>query len=62
MVSVLVTGSKIRGFKLTRSEGFLRAIKISITPSFGRELKPEAPCRNILGHTKEFYEFERNII
>jgi hypothetical protein len=28
-------GSKVRGFKLCRGEGFLRAIKIRSTPSFG---------------------------
>jgi hypothetical protein len=36
-----------------QGDGFLRAIKIRSTPSFGWEVKPEVPCRNILRHVKE---------
>jgi hypothetical protein len=35
MVSVLATGPMVRGFKPGRGDGFLRAIKIRNTPSFG---------------------------
>jgi hypothetical protein len=52
VVSVLVTGSKCSGFKPSRGDEFLRAIKIRNTPSFGRELNPEVPCRKILWHVK----------
>jgi hypothetical protein len=53
MVSMLATGPKDRGFKLGRGNGFLRAIKIRSTPSFGWEVKPEVPCRKILQHVKD---------
>jgi hypothetical protein len=45
VVSVLATGHKGRGFKLDRGDGFLRAVKIRGTPSFGLEVQPEA-CKN----------------
>jgi hypothetical protein len=35
---------------------FLGVIKIRRTPSFGGEVKPLAPCRNILRHVKEPFE------
>jgi hypothetical protein len=44
-VSVFVTGPKGHGFNPSRDDGFLRAIKIHSTPSFGWEVKREAPCR-----------------
>jgi hypothetical protein len=53
VVSVLATGPKGRWFKADRGDGFLRAIKISNTPSFGWEVKPEIPCRKILRHVKD---------
>jgi hypothetical protein len=43
VVSVLATGPKSRGFKPGRGDGFLRAIKIRSTPSFGGEVKREGP-------------------
>jgi hypothetical protein len=52
MVSVLAAGPKGRRFKHGRGDGFLRAIKIRSTPSFGWEVKPRAPCRKILRHVK----------
>jgi hypothetical protein len=57
--SVLVTGPKGRGFKSGRGDGFLRAIKIRSTPSFGWEVKPEAPCRKILRHVKAAFTYVR---
>jgi hypothetical protein len=54
VVSVLDTGPKGHGFKPGRSDGFLRAIKIRSTPSFGWEVKPEVPCRNIFVNSSYF--------
>jgi hypothetical protein len=48
MVTVLVTETKVRAFRPGRGDGFLRAIKIRSTLSFGEAIKPEAPCRKIL--------------
>jgi hypothetical protein len=53
MVSVLATGPKVRGFKPGRGDGFLKAIKIRSTSSFGGEVKPEVECCKILRHVKE---------
>jgi hypothetical protein len=39
VVSVLAIRPKGRGFIPGRGDGFLRAIKIRSTPSFGRDLK-----------------------
>jgi hypothetical protein len=50
MVSVLAIGSKVLGFKPGGGDGFLREIKIRITPSFGGEVKLSAPCSRILRH------------
>jgi hypothetical protein len=33
-------------------DGFLRAIKVRSTPSFGGEVKPLAPCDKILKNVK----------
>jgi hypothetical protein len=52
MISVLVIGPKVRGFKPDLGDGFLRATKIRSTPSFGVEVKPEASCRKILRHAE----------
>jgi hypothetical protein len=43
MVSVFAIASKVHGFKPGQGDGFLRAIKIRSTPSFGREVKPKVP-------------------
>jgi hypothetical protein len=60
MNDVLAIGPKACGFKPGRGDGFLRAIKIGITP-FRREIKPSALCRNILRHVKELCQHERDI-
>jgi hypothetical protein len=59
MGSVLVTGPKGRGFKHGRGHGFLRAIKIRSKLFFGREVKPEVPCRKILLHVKDQLTYYR---
>jgi hypothetical protein len=53
MVSVLATGPNGFGFKPEQGNGFLRAIKICSTPSFGCEVKLEVPCHKILWHVKD---------
>jgi hypothetical protein len=53
VVSVLATGPKGHGFKPSQRDGFLRAIKIGSTHSFGWEIKPDVPCHKILWHVKD---------
>jgi hypothetical protein len=53
VVSVLATGPKGHGLKLSRGNGFLMAIKIDSTPSFRWKVKLEAPCHELLRHVKE---------
>jgi hypothetical protein len=53
VVSVLATGPKGCGFNPNQGEGFLRAIKISGTPSFRWEVKPEVPSHKILRHVRD---------
>jgi hypothetical protein len=53
VVSVLAIGPKVWGFEPGQRDGFLRAIKICSTPSFGWEVKPEVPCHKILWHVKD---------
>jgi hypothetical protein len=55
---VLVIGLKVRGFKPGRRDGFLTAIKICSTSSFGEEAKPEAAYRNILHNAKIICKYE----
>jgi hypothetical protein len=47
VVIVLVARPKVPGLKPGQDDGFLRAIKIRSTFSFGGEVKPETPCCNI---------------
>jgi hypothetical protein len=53
VASVLATGPKSRGFEPGQGDGFLKAIKIRSTPSFGCEVKREVPCSKILRHVKD---------
>jgi hypothetical protein len=48
VVSVLATRPKGYEFEPGQDDGFLRAIKIHSTPSFGWEVKLEVPCHEIL--------------
>jgi hypothetical protein len=59
VLSVLATGPKGRGFKPGRGDGFLRAMKIRCTSSFGWEVKPEVPCRKILRPVKDSVRYFR---
>jgi hypothetical protein len=56
VVSVLATGPKGRGFE---PYGFLRAIKIRSTLSFGWEVKLEVPCKIL--HVKDLLKFHGDI-
>jgi hypothetical protein len=56
MVTVLLIGAKVRGFKSGRGVGLLRAIKIRSTTSFGGEVKLSAQFRNILRHVTGPFE------
>jgi hypothetical protein len=47
VVSVLATGPKGPGYKAGQGDGFLSAIKVRSSPSFGGEVRPE-----ILQHVK----------
>jgi hypothetical protein len=55
VVSVLAIGPKGHGLKPGLADGFLMAIKVHSTPSFGWKVKLEAPCHKILRHVKEPY-------
>jgi hypothetical protein len=52
VVNVLATGHKGRRFEPSQGNGFLRAIKIRSTRSFGWKVKPEVTCCKILQHVK----------
>jgi hypothetical protein len=56
MVSVLAIGHKVHRFKPSQSDGFLRAIKIHSTPSFGGKVNPLASCHSILWHVNNHFE------
>jgi hypothetical protein len=56
VVSVLATEPKGRGFKSGRGGGYLMAIKICSTPSFGCEVKLDIPRRKISRHVKDPFE------
>jgi hypothetical protein len=45
VVSMLASGTQVRGFKPCRSRRIFRAKKILSMPSFGGEVKPLFPCR-----------------
>jgi hypothetical protein len=58
VVSVLPFGPKVRGCP-AEDCGFLMAIKIRSTNSFGGEVKPSVPCRKTLRHVKDPYRYEQ---
>jgi hypothetical protein len=53
-VSVLAIDPKFADLNPAEGNGFL-TIKIRSTPSFGGEVKPSDPCRNILRHVKNTF-------
>jgi hypothetical protein len=60
MFIVLGIEPKVSLVQTRLSAMILRAIKIRSRTSFGREVKPTAPCRKILRQVKEPYEYERD--
>jgi hypothetical protein len=44
VVSMLASGSRVRGFKPGRSRWIFTGVKILSMPSFGREVKVFVPC------------------
>jgi hypothetical protein len=60
VVSVLATRPQESLVQTRRDDGFLRAIKIRTTPSFGWEVKPEVPRRKVLRHVKIFLDISDN--
>jgi hypothetical protein len=48
------------GSNPAEDDGFLRAIKIRGTTSFGGDVKSLVPCRKISRHVKESYEYEKD--
>jgi hypothetical protein len=59
VVIVLAVGYKVCPAK---DDGFLRAIKVRSTTSFGQEVKPAVPCRKILRHVKDPYKVWKEIL
>jgi hypothetical protein len=51
---------RLAGSKPFEDDGFSRAIKLRNMTSFGWEVKPSDPCRKILRHVKEPFEYERD--
>jgi hypothetical protein len=56
VASVLAAGTKGCGFEPGQGDGFLRAIKIYSTRSFGWPVKPEVPCCKILRNVKDIFK------
>jgi hypothetical protein len=53
LITVQFLIPKGRGFEPGQGDGFLRAIKICSTPSFGWKVKVEVQCHKILWHIKD---------
>jgi hypothetical protein len=53
---------RFAGSNPVQDDGFLRAIKIRSTTSFGGNVTPSVPCRKSLQHVKETYKYERDIL
>jgi hypothetical protein len=47
---------RFAGSNTAVGDGFLVGIKIRSTLSFGREVKPSAPCCKVLRHVKDPFE------
>jgi hypothetical protein len=58
MVNVLAIGTKVCRLKPGQGNGFIRAIRICSTPSFG-EVKTSAPYHKILWHIKTTLKYEQ---
>jgi hypothetical protein len=52
-LSYLPLDPRFMGTNSAEGDGFLMAIQIRSTTSFGWEVNPRAPCRKILRHVEE---------
>jgi hypothetical protein len=52
VVIVLAIEPKVRGFNTAEDNGFIRAIKVCSTTSFGGKVNSSVPCSKILQHVK----------
>jgi hypothetical protein len=59
VVTVLASGPRFAGLSQAEGDGFLTAIKIRSTPSFGGEVKPSVPCHEILRYIKGPFEVRK---
>jgi hypothetical protein len=53
MLSCVLLDPKFTGLNPAEDDAFLRAVIIRSTTSFGKEVKPSAPCRKILRRVKD---------
>ena len=53
-VSVLASGTQVRGFKPGQSRQIFKGEKILSTPSLGGEVKPSVPCRRFAQNYRTF--------
>jgi hypothetical protein len=60
IVAYMPLDPRIAGSNQAKDDGFLRAIKIRIRPSFGGEVRPSAPCSNISQRVKNPFEVLTN--
>jgi hypothetical protein len=61
-VVMLAIGPKFAGPNPAEDFGFLRAIKIRSTTSFGGKVKPAVPYRKTLRHVKDPYSMKEILI
>jgi hypothetical protein len=53
---------RFAGSNSAENDGFLKAIKIHISTSFGEEVKPLVPSRKILWDVKNTYRYEKRYV
>jgi hypothetical protein len=59
VVTFLPLDTRFAGSNPAEVSRFLRVIKIRSTTYFGGKVQTSVPCRKILRHVKEPYEYER---
>jgi hypothetical protein len=60
VISCLTLDSSSARSNPAEDDEYLRAIKIRSTTFFGGEVKPSVPCRKILRHVKDPYDYGRD--
>jgi hypothetical protein len=61
-LSCLLLNTRFVGWNLAKDDGFLTAIKIRSTTSFGGEVKLAVPCRKIIRHVEEPYKCDKRYL